>query len=475
MFMRPVVHLPKRRWPARRKTAGLIRLVAREEPTDMTTSETEQMDSPILATFLADENFWPSEPHSLEETGLTEPFVESLIFKHLLLAGTGSGRAIADRICLPFGVLESFFSSLRARQLVVHAGPAPFNDYYYTLTESGRQHAQGQAQQCAYSGPAPVPLMDYVISVEAQAIRGEAIRREKFELAFEDISVNSELFASLGPAVNSGAGMFLYGAPGNGKSTLAKRITMCFGQAIWLPHAIIEDGQIVKLFDPSYHTAVKAPESEILKRPDNDRRWIKIRRPTVVVGGELTMDALEIRHDPRSNVSEAPLQMKSNCGCLLIDDFGRQRVAPAELLNRWIVPLESHHDFLTLSTGKKMQVPFEQLILFSTNLEPSDLVDEAFLRRIPYKVEITDPDLDEFFYLFELHAGSMGIECRREDVEHLIAKHYRPQNRAMRRCHPRDLLQQVRNYCVYNDLPIEVRPEHLDRVVGCYFANVLKS
>jgi predicted ATPase with chaperone activity len=441
----------------------------------MSTGETHQLDSPVLATVLADENFWPSEPDSLEETGLTEPFVESLIFKQLSASGTASGRNLADRLCLPFGVLESFFSSLRARQLVVHAGPAAFNDYYYTLTESGRQQAQAQAKLCAYSGPAPVPLMDYIISVEAQAIRGEAVRRDKFELAFQDISVNSELFASLGPAVNSGAGMFLYGAPGNGKSTLARRITMCFGQAIWLPYAFIEDGQIVKVFDGSYHSEVKSPENDILKRPDHDRRWVKVRRPTVVVGGELTMDSLEIRHDPRSNVSEAPLQIKSNCGCLLIDDFGRQRVAPAELLNRWIVPLESHHDFLTLSTGKKIQVPFEQLILFSTNLEPADLVDEAFLRRIPYKIEITDPDLDEFHFLFELHATSMGIECRRDDVEHLIAKHYRPQGRAMRRCHPRDLLQQIRNFCVYNDLPIEVRPEHFDRVVGSYFATVLKS
>ena len=441
----------------------------------MNTGETQHLDSPVLAAVLADENFWPSEPHSLEETGLTEPFVESLIFKHLLVSGTASGRGMADRVCLPFGVLEAFFSSLRARQLVVHAGPAAFNDYYYTLTEAGRQHAQGHAKLCAYTGPAPVPLMDYVISVEAQAIRAEPVRRDKFELAFQDISVNSDLFSSLGPAVNSGAGMFLYGAPGNGKSTLARRITMCFGQAIWLPHAIIEDGQIVKVFDASYHSEVKAPENDFLKRTAHDRRWIKVRRPTVVVGGELTMDALEIRHDPRSNVSEAPLQMKSNCGCLLIDDFGRQRVAPAELLNRWIVPLESHHDFLSLSTGKKIQVPFEQLILFSTNLEPADLVDEAFLRRIPYKIEICDPDLDEFHYLFELHALSMGIECRRDDVEHLIAKHYRPHDRAMRRCHPRDLLQQVRNYCVYNDLPIEVRPEHFDRVVASYFTTVLKS
>jgi predicted ATPase with chaperone activity len=441
----------------------------------MTTSETQELDSPVLHNLLSDENFWPSEPNSIEETGLSEPLIEALVLKHLLVAGTCSGHGLTERLGLPFGVIEHFLSALRAQRMIVHAGPAAFNDYYFTLTEAGRQQSQAHAKSCAYVGPAPVPLMDYVLSVEAQAIRCEAVRREKFERAFEDISVTSDLFGSLGPAVNSGAGMFLFGAPGNGKSTLARRITMCFGQSIWLPHAVIEDGQIVKVFDASYHTEVKLATEGLLKKVQSDRRWVKVRRPTVVVGGELTMDSLEIRHDPRSNVSEAPLQMKSNCGCLLIDDFGRQRIAPAELLNRWIVPLEAHHDFLTLSTGKKIQVPFEQLIIFSTNLEPADLVDEAFLRRIPYKVEIRDPEVDEFHYLFQLHAIGMGLECRREAVDYVINKHFRPLNRAMRRCHPRDILQQVRNFCVYNDLPIEARPEYFDRVVGSYFAMVLKK
>ena len=204
--------------------------------------------------------------------------------------------------------------------------------------------------------------------------------------------MNPKLFESLGPAVNSGAGLFLYGSPGNGKSTLARRITMCFGQHIWIPQTLIEDGQLIKLYDSAYHELIENQEESLLRAATFDRRWVKIRRPTVVVGGELTMDNLEIRHDPHCNVSEAPLQLKSNCGCLLIDDFGRQRIEPADLLNRWIIPLENRHDYLTLPTGKKFQVPFEQLIIFSTNLEPSDLVDEAFLRRIPYKIEIDNPD-----------------------------------------------------------------------------------
>lgn len=426
-----------------------------------------------LVNLLSDDAYWPSCPKTISETGLAENILESLICKQLLIVGTASGRSIASQLALPFGILEPLYAALRARQLLVHAGSAAFNDYYYTLTDKGRQQAQTYSQACSYVGPAPVPLMDYVISVDAQAISAEAVRRDRFESAFRDISVSNELFDRLGPAVNSGAGMFLFGAPGNGKSTLARKITMCFGQTIWIPHTIIDDGQIIKLFDASYHHILRGNENQSGGGREFDQRWVRIKRPTVVVGGELTMDGLEIRHDPRSNISEAPLQMKSNCGCLLIDDFGRQRIAPAELLNRWIVPLEIHQDFLTLSTGKKIQVPFQQLIIFSTNLEPSALVDEAFLRRIPYKIEIGDPDEVEFQHLCELAAVGFGITYRRDAVEHLLAKHYRPVRRAMRRCHPRDLLKQVLNYCRYRDIPLEMRPEYFDRVAASYFAMVL--
>jgi predicted ATPase with chaperone activity len=264
--------------------------------------------------------------------------------------------------------------------------------------------------------------------------------------------------------------MFLYGAPGNGKSTLARAITLCFGQEIWIPRAITEDGQIIKLFDASCHRPVTETSSGVFKLREYDHRWVRIRRPTVVVGGELTMDGLELRHDPTSNVSEAPLQMKSNGGCLVIDDFGRQRIEPAELLNRWIVPLEEGHDFLTLPTGKKIQVPFEQLIIFSTNLEPRELVDEAFLRRIPYKIELADPTEDEFRDLFRLYAEKFGCPYHADVVEELIERHYRRRGHALRRCHPRDLLKQVRSFCRYKNLPFEMRLDYLDAVLQSYFA-----
>jgi predicted ATPase with chaperone activity len=438
----------------------------------MSLSDSGPAAGSLLASLLSDESFRPAEPGTIEETGLTATFIETLVVKYILAVGSSSGRKIAEEICIPFRILEGLYQSLRARQIIVHTGSAPLNDYYYTLTDQGRDRAKSAMQSCAYTGAAPVPLPDYIVSVDAQTVRAEAPRREQLEKAFSDIHVEPDMFESLGPALNSGAGLFLYGAPGNGKTTLAKRMTACFGASIWIPRTIFDDGQLVKLFDAAFHEPVEEEDGTILKAADHDRRWVKIVRPTVVVGGELTMDALEIKHDLAANISEAPIQLKSNCGCLLIDDFGRQRVEPQELLNRWIVPLENKVDYLTLANGKKIQVPFEQLIIFSTNLEPADLTDDAFLRRIPYKIEVGDPSEPEFHLLFSMFARSCGCHYEESAVDYLIKTHYRPNNRPLRRCQPRDLLTQVRNYCVYNDLPLEMRPEYFDRVVKSYFTVV---
>ncbi|MFV1965178.1 MAG: AAA family ATPase [Pirellulaceae bacterium] len=431
-----------------------------------------QADQALLAALLAGERFWPAEPQSPRETGLAEPFLESLICKSLLARGTATGRHLASQLCLPHAVLEPFLERLRTQQIVVLSGSGPLNDYAYRLTEQGHQRARAHRKECAYVGPAPVPLADYVISVEAQAISDEVILRSDLEDAFHDISVDSSLLELLGPAVNSASGLFLYGAPGNGKSTVAKRITDCFGQEIWLPHVFLDGQEIVKVYDPAFHEKVPSDHPVAGTPEQHDRRWCRVKRPTVVVGGELTMDSLEIRHDPVTNISEAPLQLKSNCGCLLIDDFGRQRISPGELLNRWIIPLENRHDFLTLGSGKKIQVPFEQLVIFSTNLDPVELVDEAFLRRIAYKIEVGDPSEAEFHRLFRLAAEETGCDPCPNAVDYLLEKHYRPNSRPLRRCHPRDLLRQLRHYCNFNEYPFELAPEYLDHIANSYFTAV---
>ncbi|HLJ97355.1 MAG TPA: ATPase [Gemmataceae bacterium] len=425
----------------------------------------------LIATLLGDKGFQPLEAQTLEQAGLNESLVDSLICKHLNVLGNATGRRLAESICLPLRVLELRFQRLKARHWLTHTGAAPLNDYVYTLTDQGRIQARLFYETCAYLGPAPVPLSDYITSVDAQTIAARAPQRQ-LEEAFRDISVDASLLARLGPAVNSGAGLFLYGAPGNGKTTLAERITLCFGQEIWLPQVLLADGEIIKLFDPAYHREVATSPNKLLRQDCLDQRWVKISRPTVIVGGELTMDCLEIRHDPRTNVSEAPLQMKSNCGSLFIDDFGRQRIDPLELLNRWIVPLEKRYDFLTLASGKKIQVPFDLLVVFSTNLEPKDLVDEAFLRRIPYKIRVPDPDEAEFHKLFQICAHMIGCTYDQKAVEYLLESHYRRARRPLRRCHPRDLLLQIRNYCAYVGLPVAMKPEYFDVAVENYFTVV---
>ncbi len=431
-----------------------------------------ELKSGLLAALLADDGFRPEEPKTLEDTQLSPTLIESIVCKLYLNVGSMSGRKTAEHVCLPFGVMDGILQSLRTRQIITHTGSAPLNDYIYTLTDQGRTRAQAYMNACGYFGPAPVSLEDYITSVEAQSVRNETPREEDLQRAFEGLSIEPGLFDRLGPAVNSGAGLFLYGAPGNGKTTLAKRITACYGQEIWIPRTVVEDGQFIKLFDSAFHQPVEQEEHSIIKSTEFDRRWIKIERPTVVVGGELTMDSLEIRFDPINNICEAPLQMKSNCGSLLIDDFGRQRMEPTELLNRWIVPLENRVDYLALPNGKKIQVPFEQLIIFSTNLEPSDLTDDAFLRRIPYKIEVEDASPEEFHQLFRIFSKQMGCKYDEQAVDHLIETHYRPHNRPLRRCQPRDLLTQIRNYCVYKGFPMEMRPEYFDLVVGSYFTVV---
>jgi predicted ATPase with chaperone activity len=360
---------------------------------------------------------------------------------------------------------------MKQDRLVAHKGAAPMNDYVYQLTELGRERAKKFSEHCTYYGAAPVPLAAYIDSVKHQTLTNQHPTEEDLHRAFEDLLIDKSMLLRLGPAINSGRGMFLFGAPGNGKTSIAERITKAFGQTIWIPRSIGVDGEIMRMYDPGMHEEMPLPANEgLLDNRKIDNRWIRVRRPTIVVGGELTMEQLEVTLNTATNVSEAPVQMKSNCGTLVIDDFGRQRMTTDQLLNRWIVPLEKRYDFLNLASGKKIQVPFDQLIVFSTNLEPRDLVDDAFLRRIPYKIEVIDPSEEAFRSLLKIMASKLGVEYSEEAANHLMEKHYRAINRPLRCCQPRDLILQVLNFCRYTNKPAILTPENLDFAVANYFA-----
>ena len=415
--------------------------------------------------------FIPLEPTSIREAGLTDSEIESLVLKYLLARGDMTGREIAEQIRMPFALLDQLMRQLKLDQLLIYRGSAPMNDYIYQLTDLGRERARRYLEHCTYYGAAPVSLVEYIASIAVQSLTNQHPTEEDLNHAFSDILINKRMLTRLGPAINSGRGMFLFGSAGNGKTTIAERVTKAFGQFIWIPRAIGIDGEIIRLFDPVNHEEVPPPANSALWNNSKiDQRWIRIRRPTIVVGGELTMESLEVCLNRSTGISEAPLQLKSNCGTLVIDDFGRQKMSIDQLLNRWIVPLEKRYDYLNLPNGKKIQVPFDQLIIFSTNLEPRDLVDEAFLRRIPYKIEVINPSEDEFRALFKLMCPKLGFEYEEEAISYLIETHYKAKNRPFRACQPRDLLTQVRNHCFFQKLQPKMNREYFDLAVENYFA-----
>jgi MoxR-like ATPase len=433
-------------------------------PAGSPTSNSVLLDSAAF-TLPPGKSFLPVAPNTLKETGLTASEVNDLIMRLLYSRGVEAGHRIATQLGLKFPIIEGMLRQLKIDRQVVYKNSLAGGDYLYELTDLGRERARGLIETCTYFGTAPVPLKQYIASVRAQSLEGRKPPLGEIRQAFADLDINERLLSSIGQAIHSGRGMFLYGAAGNGKTSMAERVTKSFGDKIWIPRTIVAAGEIIRLFDPNRHKPVKGEPL-----PSVDGRWIQIERPTIVAGGELRMDNLEITYIRRSGVGEAPLQMKANCGTLLIDDFGRQRMSTDELLNRWIVPLEQRHDFLHLESGRTIQVPFDQLIIFSSNLEPRDLVDDAFLRRIPYKIEVKDPTEAEFRSLFEKTARKMGFDLAPGAIDYLVEAHYVRAERPFRFCHPRDLLRQVENRCTLHELPRLIDREAIDQAVDNYFS-----
>lgn len=455
--------------PVKTESSGQDRIIPGPSPGN----PSKPMLVPCAAGFQPsrDEPWRPEDPRDPESAGLNETLVEAIIYRYLQSAGEAEGRRVAEQVKLPFRMVEPILTRLKMEQNVAYKNSTATNDYCYVLTETGRTIARNHLQDCTYYGACPIPLKHYIASVKYQTIEGQYPRRKDLLAAFHDLLINPKMLERLGPAVASGRGMFLFGFPGNGKTSIAERVTGAFGKYVWIPRAVDIDGEIMRIFDPMCHQLAMPEESGgLLSDAGYDKRWVRIERPTVIAGGELTMDMLEVQHNPESNISESSLQLKSNCGTLIIDDFGRQKMAVDALLNRWIVPLEKRYDFLNMASGKKIQVPFDQLVVFSTNLEPKDLVDDAFLRRIPYKIEVTDPPEADFRKLFQIMAKVLKVPYNQAAIDYLIETHYKPINRPMRMCQPRDLLLQVKNYCLYNDLPVDLKNEYFDYACDNYFA-----
>lgn len=420
----------------------------------------------------------PPAPKNIEETGLRESFIGELVLKLLYARGAVLGGELAESLRLPyFNVVQVVLNRLRHEELIeVRRGISRFETQWeFVLTSKGIQRAREIMEHNGYIGPAPVPLSDYTRQMELNRTEWTGITDELLRDALKDLVINERLLRKLGPAFNSGKSMFLYGNAGNGKTSIAERLAGALRGAVVIPYAIEVQGQVIRYFDAAYHEQLEMPSEDKGKRstePLYDQRWVVCKRPFVVVGGELKLEHLELHYDPALRYYIAPVQMKANGGAFMIDDFGRQQVPPRDLLNRWIVPLEKNVDFHTLLTGEQICVPFYVLVIFSTNLAPRDLVEEAFLRRIRYKIEVGDPSEEEFIEIFKRVCEGMGIEYDQEVVDYLLEKHYRQRGRGLRAVHPRDLMLQLSDYCNYMGIEKKMTKELIDIVCDTYFVEL---
>jgi predicted ATPase with chaperone activity len=419
----------------------------------------------------------PMAPQTVEESGLSVDLILQLVLKTLHFSGELRGTELARRLGLQFSVIEPALEFLKVEHQVEVAGGAMVGQasYRYRITDAGRVRAALFLEANHYVGVAPVPFDQYrryMLAFQKAAPRSAT--RDLVRDAFSHLVISQQVLDQLGPAINAGHSMFVYGPPGNGKTVISQAIRKLLHGGIAIPHAVEIEGSIVRFFDPVNHEPLETGSEgeqgfDLGRGPD--RRWVQCKRPMVMVGGELTLDALELSYNPTTGFYRAPTQAIANGGVLVIDDFGRQQCSPRDLLNRWIVPLESRVDYLTLQSGQKFELPFMVLVIFATNIKPSDLVDEAFLRRIHYKVFAESPSVAEFNRIFENCCLERGLPFDRRDVEHLLQQYYAPRKIALRGCQPRDLLEHVVSLADYRGEPRQVTPELLDAACAAYFVD----
>ncbi len=425
----------------------------------------------------------PPPMRSIEDTGLNLITIADLVIKVMYFGGVMTGAKVADVIKLPYtGIVDQVMEFLKREKFVEVKGQGGLGEaaFQFMISSKGIDKAREVLERSQYAGPAPVTYEQYINAMRAQNRGRVTATQEVMKKALGHLVISDTMYGKIGPAVNSGKSIFMYGPPGNGKTTISESVgRVILGQDIWIPYAFDVDGQVIRVFDNVNHDVLEAAESEQagvgrstptgVKR---DPRWIRIRRPCIIVGGELTLAGLDLIYDNVNKYYEAPFQVKANGGMFLIDDFGRQQVRPRDLLNRWIVPLEKGVDYLTLATGRKIEMPFNVLIVFSTNLDPADLVDEAFLRRIRHKIEVGDPSYEEFREIFRRACEAKRVPYDEKGLAYLLQEWYLKYDRKLRAVHPRDILDQLLDIARYLNRPPQLNKDLIDRACESYFVQL---
>ncbi len=421
------------------------------------------MNKDISGHCFDEASYSPKMPELIPDTGLEFGFLTDLTLKAVYSDTNCTSERIADKIKLPMGIAETALQYLYKERFIEIRERTQLQNNRYAMLDRGWERAQKLLQVSGYIGPAPITLDSYTAGIRWMEQVRKPVRHDSVSRALSGLVLTENVLQTLGMVADSRRSLFLTGPPGCGKTTAALALHNALEGEVWIPYAIEVDGHVIRIFDAHNHEPVNPPPTQ-----RHDKRWIKIRRPLVVVGGELTIESMDLIYSPTVRFYEAPFQMKSNCGVLLIDDFGRQRIDPHDLLKRWIIPLENHVDFLTLHTGKKIEVPFEQLLVFATNLNPQDLVDEAFLRRMGYRLAFTVPSQETYETILRRYISMRNLNYEPEFLQMLMAK-YSEQRRVMKACEPRDLVERCLDICRYENRPRVLSNQLFERAWHNYF------